>query len=75
MLPESILDFSETASQDEIEVKQLQADLASIFGIPAEAISIVSSDVGGRLVVRSAYVFLSSSDIRSIIDRLGGHEQ
>lgn len=69
LLPSTILDFSEHASQDEIEVKKLQAHLASILGIPAEAISIISSDAGGRLVVKSAYIFLSSSDIRSIIER------
>ena len=71
VLPESILDFTDQASQDEIEIKRVQAAIASILGIPLEAISIVSSDAGGRLVIKSAYVFLSSSDIRKIIEKYG----
>ena len=69
LLPPTFLDTAVNSSQDEIEIQKLQAHLASTLGIPAEAISMVSSDNGGRLVVKAAYVFLSAADIRSIIDR------
>lgn len=70
LLPPTILDTAINSSQDEIEIQKLQAHLASALGIPAEAISMISSDTGGRLIVKAAYVFLSAADIRSIIDRL-----
>jgi hypothetical protein len=74
LLPPTILDFSDQVSQDEVEVKKLQAHVASLLGIHPESISIISSDAGGRLVVKSAYIFLSASDLRSMIDRLDNND-
>lgn len=75
ILPPTMLDFSDETSQDEIEIRKLQANLASVLGIPTEAISMISSDVRGRLVVKSAYIFLSATDIKSMIDRLSNESQ
>lgn len=74
LLPPTILDFSDQASQDEVEVKKLQAHVASLLGIHPESISIISSDAGGRLIVKSAYIFLSAADLRAMIDRLDINE-
>lgn len=74
LLPPTILDFTSRLSQDEVEVTKLQAHIASLLGIPSEAIGVISSDVGGRLVVKSAYIFLSASDIKAMIDRLSSDQ-
>lgn len=64
-----ILDMEEFMSQDEIEVNRTRASIAAMLQIPVDAVSIVSTDVGGRLVVKSAYIFLSSGDITRILTK------
>jgi len=64
-----ILDMDEFMSQDEIEVNRTRASIAAMLQIPVDAVSIVSTDVGGRLVIKSAYIFLSSGDIGRILTK------
>ena len=58
-----------TLSSDEIEVSRTRASLASILGIPLDAVEVIAIDTRGVLEIRSAYIFLSASDIRRIINR------
>ena len=66
-----ILDFDESMSQHEIELAKAKATLASVFGIPLEAIQLNSSDVAGNLQIGSAYIFLSARDVRRLTDGWG----
>jgi len=47
----------------EIEVARLRGSLASVLGVPAEAIDLVVTEKGADLTVESAVVFLSPGDI------------
>jgi hypothetical protein len=58
-------------SSDEIEISRTRASLASILGIPLEAVEIVATDSRGVLEIRSAYIFMSASDIRKVINKGG----
>ena len=64
-----ILDMDEFMSQDEVEVNRTRASIAAMLQIPVDAVSIVSTDVGGRLLIKSAYIFLSSGDISRILTK------
>ena len=66
-----ILDFDESMSQHEIELAKVKASLASVFGIPLEAIQLNSNDVTGNLQIGSAYVFLSARDVRRMTNGWG----
>jgi hypothetical protein len=59
-------DDSLNSAIEETEINIIHATIASRFGIPKEAIDIVVKDVGGRLEVTSARIFLSASDVRRI---------
>lgn len=64
-------DDNDDLSSDEIQVSRTRASLASILGVPLEAVEIVAIDSRGVLEIRSAYIFMSASDIRKIINRGG----
>lgn len=64
-------DFDDDLSSDEIEVSRTRASLASILGIPLEAVEVVAIATRGVLEIRSAYIFMSASDIRKIINKGG----
>ena len=68
-----MLDFDEAMSQHEIELAKTKANLASVFGIPLEAIQLNSTDVAGNLQIGSAYIFLSARDVRRLGTSLGGN--
>lgn len=68
-----ILDMDEFMSQDEMQVNRTRASIAAMLQIPVDAVGIVSTDVGGRLVVKSAYIFLSSGDITRILTKGGNN--
>jgi hypothetical protein len=56
-------------SSGEVEVSRTRASLASILGIPQDAVEILAIDSLGVLEIRSAYIFLSASDIRKVINK------
>jgi hypothetical protein len=66
-----ILDFDESMSQHEVDLAKAKASLASLFGIPLEAIQLNSIDVAGNLQIGSAYIFLSARDVRRLTDGWG----
>lgn len=70
--PPSYYDDSTTLASDEAEINITHASLASRFGVPIEAVDIIVRDVGGKLEVVSARVFLSASDVRRIAGQQGG---
>lgn len=71
--PRPLMDVfaEEDMSSDEIEVSRTRASLASLLGIPLDAVEILAIDSYGVLEIRSANIFLSASDIRKIINKGG----
>lgn len=65
------LDFEDTFSQDELLVRRVAADIASLFNIPVDAVSINTDASSGRTIITSAYVFLSSKDISRLTQTRG----
>ena len=61
------VDIDQKLAKEEIDISKIRATISSRFQIPLEAIDVVVNDVGGKLVIRHALVFLSSADV----DRLG----
>ena len=59
----------EDMSSGEVEVSRTRASLASILGIPQDAVEIFAIDSLGVLEIRSAYIFLSANDIRKVINK------
>jgi hypothetical protein len=59
----------EDMSSGEIEISRTRANLASLLGIPLDAVEILAIDSMGVLEIRSAYIFLSASDIRKVINK------
>jgi len=57
------LDFNETFGEDEILVRRVAADIASLLGIPVDAVSVNTDASAGRTIITSAYIFLSGKDI------------
>jgi hypothetical protein len=52
--------------QAEVSVERTRAALAKALSIPADAVDVISADVGGSLRIQSALVFLSADDIARI---------
>lgn len=62
------------ASDDEMatvetEIYLMQATIASRFGVPIDAVDLVTTDDGGILRVRYATVFLTERDVTRITDK------
>jgi hypothetical protein len=69
------LDFEETFGEDEILVRRVAADIASLLGIPVDAVSVNTDASAGRTVITSAYVFLSGKDISRLTHVRGASGQ
>ena len=65
----STYDDSLNSAIEETEINITHASIASRFGVPMEAVDIVVRDVGGKLEIVSARVFLSAVDVRRIAGR------
>lgn len=48
---------------DEIAIEKARATIAARFGIPVDAVDVASEDFNGRLVIRSATIYLSALDV------------
>lgn len=57
------LDFDDSFSEDELLVRRVAADIAALLDIPVDAVSVNTDASSGRLIITSAYVFLSSKDL------------
>jgi len=61
------IDYDEELRKTEIEVAQLRASLAKVFGVPAEAVDIVVAEQeAAQLMVQSAVIFLTAADVLRI---------
>jgi len=53
-------------ADDETEIYNIRAALASRMNIPIEAVDVVVKDINGKLEIQHATVFLSSAEVRRI---------
>lgn len=56
----------ERYADDETEIYNVRATLASRMGVPIEAVDVVVRDTGGKLEIQHATVFLSANEVRRI---------
>ena len=61
----------ERYAEDESEIHNVRATLASRMHIPIESVDVVVKDVNGKLEIQHATVFLSAIEVR----RIAGHQQ
>lgn len=57
------LDFDDKFSEDELTIRRIAADLASLLDIPVDAVSVNTDASSGRLTITSAFIFLSAKDV------------
>lgn len=51
---------------EELKVERTRAALASKFGVPLDAIDVASEYISGRLIIRSATIYLSAKDVEKL---------
>jgi len=61
------VDVSPLMASDEITLSKTRALLSSKFGVPLDAVDIISSDVNGNLEINYAIIFLSSGDVARLM--------
>ena len=67
--PPPTVDSDPVMGQDEIDIGQTRAALATALSVPADAIDIVAIDAGGSLEIQNALVFLSAHDVMRLTNR------
>lgn len=64
------ISFLQTEDQaladDEVRIERKRAALASRFGVPVDAVDIASEDISGKLIIRSATIYLSARDVDNL---------
>lgn len=65
------LDFEDSFSEDELLVRRVAAEIASLLDIPVDAVSVNTDASSGRLIITSAYVFLSAKDLSRLTNVRG----
>jgi len=68
--PVALLPVDSEFADDELTIERTRATIAARFGVPVDAVDITSGDINGRLVIRSATIFLSANDV----DKLTRHK-
>jgi hypothetical protein len=63
------IDLDATMGQDEVDIEQTRAALATAFSVPADAIDLVVIDADGSLEIQNALVFLSAHDVMRLTNR------
>lgn len=58
----------EALADDEVKIERTRATLAARFSIPIDAVDILSEDISGQLIIRSATIFLSARDVTRLVD-------
>lgn len=48
---------------DELKIERTRAALAAKFGVPLDAIDVISEYISGKLIIRSATIYLSATDV------------
>jgi hypothetical protein len=68
--PSQVRIVEERYADDETEIQNIRASLASRMNIPIEAVDVVVRDINGKLEIQHATVFLSALEVR----RIAGHQ-
>lgn len=63
------IDLDATMGQDEVDIEQTRAALATALSVPADAIDLVVIDADGSLKIQNALVFLSAHDVMRLTNR------
>jgi len=66
--PRVIRTEDEALADDEVKIERTRAALATRFSIPVDAVDVLSEDISGQLVIRSATIFLSARDVTRLVD-------
>jgi len=53
----------DTFFDDELKIERTRAALAAKFGVPLDAIDVISEYISGKLIIRSATIYLSATDV------------
>lgn len=61
------IDTSPSMASDEIILSKTRAFLSSRFGVPLDAVDIISNDINGNLEINYAIIFLSSGDVARLM--------
>ena len=61
------VDTSPSLAASEINLSKTRAALSSKFGVPLDAVDVVSNDVNGNLEISYAIIFLSSGDVVRLV--------
>lgn len=48
---------------EELKIERTRAALSSKFGVPLDAVDVASEYISGKLIIRSATIYLSSLDV------------
>ncbi len=58
----------EALADDEVKIERARAALAARFAVPVDAVDVLSEDISGQLIIRSATIFLSAQDVTRLVD-------
>lgn len=61
--PKPLLGIDSEFADDELAIERTRATIAARFGVPGDAVDIASEDINGRLVIKSATIYLSARDV------------
>jgi hypothetical protein len=51
---------------EEMRIDKTRATLSSRFGVPLDAVDVMAEDINGKLVIRSAVIYLSALDVEKL---------
>lgn len=51
---------------EEMKIDKTRATLSSRFGVPLDAVDVMAEDINGKLVIRSAVIYLSALDVEKL---------
>lgn len=54
-------------ADEELRIEKSRATIAQRFGVPLDAVDIAVSDATGKLIIRSATIYLSAQDVARIV--------
>jgi hypothetical protein len=49
-----------------MHIDKKRAALSSRFGVPLDAVDVMSEDINGRLVIKNAVIYLSALDVEKL---------
>ena len=61
-----ILSDEPDLSSQEMHIDKKRAALSSRFGVPLDAVDVMSEDINGELVIKNAVIYLSALDVEKL---------